>query len=461
MTRTQIATLLLAVLIVGCVPTTAEPTAVPPTTEATAGATAVQPAPPTPDVTDTPDINTPAPVCTPPACAAGESYFCEGSCPGGCGTICVTRTPVPDSDLHPAPTAWEPLADWLRDAWYVNFGVDAVRQALQAAGWQTANADLQTADLLDDTRPEWIVLLYAPDFDEKIAPANLWVVNDGGVRYQFYDEPNLLNSFSLTLQITGAVDLTGDGRSELVVNEESCGAHTCFGGYRILSAADDGLTNIVQLPPVRQGDGPAVISISYPDTQFADPNQDGVLDFLVHGGEIGSVGAGIVRAYTEIWAWNGTAVTLADTILDPTDYRHHILYEANMEMADGNLDAARFLYEQAINDDALITPEFMMPPVETAADIMQFAAFRLILLDLLQGDGAGANGRVAAMQQAYPDAPLTPAAATLVNEWTHADALPALCTSIETTLETVDNPTGALSDLGYGNPSLTAADVCP
>jgi len=29
------------------------------------------------------------PVCTPPACQPGEQYFCEGECPGGCGTTCV------------------------------------------------------------------------------------------------------------------------------------------------------------------------------------------------------------------------------------------------------------------------------------------------------------------------------------------------------------------------------------
>lgn len=43
-------------------------------------------------------INTTTPtyppvMCTPPLCRNGEVYFCEGVCPGGCGTRCVTPTP--------------------------------------------------------------------------------------------------------------------------------------------------------------------------------------------------------------------------------------------------------------------------------------------------------------------------------------------------------------------------------
>lgn len=454
----QFALILLTVLIAGCVPTTAELTAVPTALLSTASATAVV----VPDIpTPTPRLDTPVSVCTPPSCAADESTFCNGDCPGGCGTICVTRTPPPDADLPLAPAAWEPLAEWLRDAWAAGFNPGAVRSALQAAGWQSGDAEWYAADLTGDGLDEWILLLYAPEFAEKISPANLWVINENGRLYQLYDEPNMVNSFSLTPRVTGTADLTGDSVPELVVNEESCGAHTCFGNYQILTATNDGLTNVVQLPPERQTDDPPVISISYADTYFVDQTEDGVTDFLVHGGSIGSVGAGIVRTYTEVWAWDGTAVGLADILLDPTDYRHHILYEANMEMAAGNLDAARTLYQRAINDDTLITPEFLATPQETYADIVQFATFRLILLDLLQGDGDGANGRFTTMQQTYPNAPLTTAAATLLNQWSGADNLPALCASIAASLQTMENPTGALTDLGYGNPSLTAADVCP
>ena len=44
------------------------------------------------------------PLCTPPSCAANESYFCpDDSCPGGCGTVCATQTPVVYNWWRPTP----------------------------------------------------------------------------------------------------------------------------------------------------------------------------------------------------------------------------------------------------------------------------------------------------------------------------------------------------------------------
>jgi hypothetical protein len=37
-------------------------------------------------------LPTPMVVCTPPLCSADEVYYCDGECPGGCGTRCATPT---------------------------------------------------------------------------------------------------------------------------------------------------------------------------------------------------------------------------------------------------------------------------------------------------------------------------------------------------------------------------------
>jgi len=55
----------------------------------------------------TPSAPTPYVMCTPPACAAGEVYYCPGECPGGCGTICVT----PTAELPPPTEVPTPLPD--------------------------------------------------------------------------------------------------------------------------------------------------------------------------------------------------------------------------------------------------------------------------------------------------------------------------------------------------------------
>jgi hypothetical protein len=63
--------------------------------------------PPTPTraPTETPEVSTPMPVCTPPLCQTGEVYYCPGDCPGGCGTQCATPSPWP---TVPPPSSFKP-----------------------------------------------------------------------------------------------------------------------------------------------------------------------------------------------------------------------------------------------------------------------------------------------------------------------------------------------------------------
>lgn len=400
---------------------------------------------PTNQPTDTP---TPIPVCTPPPCQDHEVYFCAESCPGGCGTTCATVTP--DTAV---PLDWPNLLTWLQINWEAYTDPAQVHFHLKTAGWQQKEEDWLASDFDGDGRAEWALLLYQPDM-EAITPHNLWIIGSGGLIYQFYEEPNLIAGYSLQLMLTGAADLTGDGRPELIVNEESCGAHTCFGGYQLLTAANGSLHNIVSNPNANN-----IIEISYPDASFSDYTQDGLTDFIVHGGQIGSAGAGIVRPYSEVWAWDGTAVTLAATLLDPTPYRHHILYEANDLLAAGDLEQATLLYEQTINDDSLIESPYTGNDEESYASIAQFAAVRLIVIDLMQANEASASSRLDWLIATYPNTAASATGTTLINNW--FGGLDSACEVVAFNMEIYPNPTGALEDQGYGNPSLTAADYCP
>lgn len=63
----------------------------------------ITPIPPGITITPTPyqtiETPTPYPMCTPPACAPDEMYYCPGECPGGCGTTCATATPGASSGI--------------------------------------------------------------------------------------------------------------------------------------------------------------------------------------------------------------------------------------------------------------------------------------------------------------------------------------------------------------------------
>lgn len=452
--------IVLLLLLTACLPTTGSEPIAGGTTETT-----TRIATPTLQITSTPTpdfvATTPAPMCTPPPCTDNEIYTCPGGgCFNGCGTVCATVTPPSPSDFGSVPDDWDGLQIWLQDNYSYGTLDTAVRAALLDAGWLTTDDDWQTSDFTGDDQPEWAMLLYPPETsgEEYRFPGNIWVINANGLVYKQWDTPSDMG-FSLQLQLLPAADFTGDAIPELVINEESCGAHTCYTGIQVFIGRNGRFTNIVQPPD--NPDFAAMISVSYADTRYEDFTGDGVLDILVHGGGIGSAGAGIPRTSTEVWAWDGTTLQRVETVLDATEYRHHILYEANDNYNNGDLDAARTLYEQAINDPALINEVFFPSPEETYDAIVQFATFRLMLIDLQEGLNDNAANQLATLQQSYPDAPLTEAAATLLAQWSGAENLPTLCGTITATLETSDNPTGALSDLGYGNPYLTAVHVCP
>lgn len=409
---------------------------------------------------------TEAPVlmCTPPACAAGEGYACpSGDCPGGCGTVCVAPTPV-TGPLAPAPTDWESLEGWLTTLWQNNVNPAAVRAALQASGMQKSLSDWAAADFDGDLMDEWVLVLYdqsLPGLPFGVA-GDLWIVNGDGVVFRYHDAPSNDIFQFLAPSIIAMTDMTGDGLPEIITDAPVCGASTCTNNYRIIGPQDGRIADLVVAPPVAEVE-PAgqVISVPYADTRIEDVDADGLLELLVHGGTLGSAGAGIVRPHTEVWGWDGAAVTRTDIILDPTAYRHHILYEANDLMASGDLARAMPLYEAVINDNALRDDGYSYPPEQVRADISAFAAFRLILIDRLIGDSERAASRLAWLLATYPDSPVAGAADRLIREWGTYGNSTELCAQIEGGLATLENPTGSLADMGYGNPSLGAADLCP
>ncbi len=367
--------------------------------------------------------------------------------------------------LGPAPTGWESLEDWLATMWRDNANPAAVRAALLQSGMQKGLGDWGAADFDGDLRDEWVLTLYDPSMPGTVfgAAGDLWVVNGEGAIFRYYTAPSSDIYEFLAPAIITLADMTGDGLPELITNAPVCGAHTCYDYYRIIGFREGRLADLqfVAQPDGEAASGPAPISMSYSDTRLQDFDGDGLPEFMVHGGTIGSAGAGIVRPRAEVWGWDGSAVVLAETILDPTDYRHHILYEANDLMAAGDLDGALALYEATINDGSLRDEGFVHSPEQTRADIAAFSAFRLILIDLLQGNAGRASGRLAWLGTNYPDSAAARAAPALVNDWTGPENAGALCERIENSLSTWDNPTGALADMGYGNPSLAASDFCP
>lgn len=378
----------------------------------------------------------------------------------------------------------EALAEWLTDAYQRGIEAEQVQTALQTARWQgDADKDFHIADVDGDGRDEWLVTFYMfdSDFMPWGSPGDFWVIGNEGLEYRFFTPDRYFDEDYETQPefwwgaptVLTTQDLTGDEVPDIVLDRTICGAHTCTNAYYILGKQDDRLHNRVQLP--ESYDGVGTITMTYSEVQpFEDVTGDGLADFRIHGGSVGSAGSGIQRTRTEVWAWNGRAIALTDIQLDPTHYRYHLLWEANELFSAGELDQAARLYETVISDASLSNEGSFNSEREVYDDSRQFAAFRLTLLGLMEDDTQRAQRWSRWLATTYPGTRLTEAVTLLLssagNNSAGNNALRQGCANVTQFLTQFEveesgwitaSPTGTLRDMGYANPMLTATDVCP
>jgi hypothetical protein len=379
-----------------------------------------------------------------------------------------TATPPPSATaLGPVPDTEAELAAWLTAAWEMGLAVNEIQPLLQETEWRVSQDGLQLVDLTGDGRDEWLVTLCSQreadgacllTFAEQVM-GDLWVVGDGGVLHRVSEHTDLAWRSAPRLLATG--DFSGDGRADALTVTTLCGAHTCYDLYHILSAHHGPVENLVHFwsPDLEQW--LAGVEMSYSDWEVRDATGDGRDDLVLAGGYVGSAGAGIQRGRTEIWSWDGEAVSLADREWEATAYRFHWLYNANEAFDAGEDEVARQRYERVIHDEALEDVAWAEPAAAIRDHSRQFAAFRLALLALRQNERAEAGAWRDWLQAEYPGAPLTQAAQQLLDAVAAGQTPPQACAAVTAFLSSVENPTGPLLYMGYANPVLDAEAVCP
>ena len=421
----------------------------------------------------------PAPTFAPPPTAdtqlPGEATSDPMATPIGGSTPQPTTegeaspTPVALGDLGPPPEDAVALADWLNQAYQARPDILPLCGILREAAWMPPDAACDQADLDGEEPPEWILALYLeptpdPGSADSIQgpPGDIWIVGATGIAYRMLG-PESADPFGQFPELVALDDLTGDEQDDAIVRYVTCGAHTCYSNYEIVSAHGGAIRNVIDVDEPAVPEMADVISMpTVQQEQVIDATDDELADFVISGGLIGSAGAGIQRPYREVWAWDGTAVTLAEREWEDTGYRVHRLYNANAAFDEEEYDEARALYESVIVDPALQEMAFIAPAEEVRAYTRQFAGFRLALLPLLRGDITEATRWQNWLGQEYANSPLSNAAAMLIETWQqNGNNLPAACDQVSSYLAGQADVTGPLEDMGYGNPTLVAEDVCP
>ena len=255
--------------------------------------------------------------------------------------------------------------------------------------------------------------------------------------------------------------MTGDGLPEVAILKLFCGAHTCTHFYDIVGAPTGAVQSLV--PAVNDYPVPA-IGMMTSDVLFEDWTADGRIDLIQYGGFISSVGAGpYQRGITKVWAWQPAQnqFGLAETLLDPSNYRFHLLYEANDAFATGEYGTAVSKYLAVINDSDLEDGVGLIIPESTYTPSRQFAAFRLMLAYLQLDDMDNAEVWSDWLYSNHPDSPYEDGVYAFWEDYNFNHSVTSGCMAATSVLATYPNPTGSLADLGYALPSLTAESICP
>jgi LysM repeat protein len=245
--------------------------------------------------------------------------------------------------------------------------------------------------------------------------------------------------------VMNVVDMTGDGRRDVMYGETACGAHTCTTIVRLLVRDGDGYRDIAANVAV-----PTATSFA-----FDDVTGDGVPDLTIEGGTFGSVGAGPPRPFHFFYSVVGGAFAEIARVGLPTTVLVWIIADGNAAFDAGDYVGALTLYGQAASDTSL---EEFAPGA--GPELMALAALRAAITQLQLGDATAATSLA---QAAAPVGGLIGAMATayLSAIIANADAA-AGCAALNGVLA----PRAAEWDafweqFGYGLPEFRSEQICP
>ncbi len=363
----------------------------------------------------------------------------------------ATPDPCPPRQVVARPTpppTFDAYVATLRD--YLAAGGDPIALPGILAEWDARPPEsepaLVQADLTGDQSAETIIAMVDPQA-QVIPPPGvlaLYTCRAGEVEtlYTYYPGPNY------GLSLIGAGDLTGDGVTEVIFAEVSCGAHTCWHVLHVWSWAGQDFQERVA------GD------LAYPAPTFS--LVEGQL--LARSEGIGSVGAGPQRPMTETLAWNGQAITVTGRTLGPARYRYHVYIEGDEDFFAKSYDHAALAYRRVIEDETLQPWGGFYGEQEERHWLEAAAHWRLLLIETLDENYAEAEALLDHLQETYPAGTPGHEFAALARMFWDAFLETG---NVAYGCQDVTNAPEAqavlqfFNSFGYANPVYNTTDLCP
>lgn len=391
--------------------------------------------------------------------------------------LLATETPVPEASptLPPSPTpGGEPclpsqaqvslqagdfssFPQSILDFLNAGGSLEALDQGLYTAGVANQPISVAAADLTGDGSRDVVVSIYNPDSVAIPPGGSLLIYTCASGQYRLSYEENTEDTWGAP-GIRYLQDLNDDGSAELVAARPTCGAHTCFEDITIL--AWDGSTFENRLEGT-------TTDLPYPDVFLEDPEGDGNYDLIVVGSGIGSVGAGPQRSLMRSWVYDPeTELWIpAGETLGESNYRIHVLHDAEMSALVGAYDEALLLYGRVVQDTTL---EDWNAPDTERANLGAYALFKTGVVHLLQGNQEFAQSTFNQQAETYPAGTTGHAYVELAQVFQDAYAgdesviqgCAAARQYASQHAEEILEPLGPTT-FGYANPEFEPEDICP
>ncbi|HUW94527.1 MAG TPA: hypothetical protein VMW58_01960 [Anaerolineae bacterium] len=338
----------------------------------------------------------------------------------------------------------ETIVRYLRDS---GGDEDGLRTMLVDWGALRHVTDLLRADVDDDGLGELLIVLVepSPEYGINVRGDLLLVESKDEVYELAYSAAG--ESILMDPALIEVDDLNGDGLTEMAFSFTECGAHTCFTTVHIVTSGAGNYQNLT-------GEG---IEMSYVDPYFSDWDGDGVRELIMHGGTIGSVGAGPQRERTEVYKWDRAAYVLSETVYDYSNYLYFRVLDANQALMGGEYERAATLYREAIENPSL---DVWMEDSEREA-LVAFSRYRLSLTYLVLGKVEMAQASLDELLLEQPDSLYAQVAGVLWSAFQRTANLRAACEEVGAFAASHPETAEVLTNYGYGNPTFTPEEVCP
>ena len=247
-----------------------------------------------------------------------------------------------------------------------------------------------------------------------------------------------------------SAELTGDSSADQLLGWETCGAHTCFQRFEVLSVFD---TRLRRLPLDPSDDLP------YPEVNRA---AGGSVNITATG--IGSAGAGPFRKLTRSWDWNPVdqGFRLVSEQIEPPRYRIHVALDADAAARAGDLRQALELYQRVALDDSLLD---WVDPATEQASLIGYSMFQALVLDTRIGDQGEPDKAYGVLQNQYPAGAVGHAFAVMAQAFWEAYGatgdVERGCQAARAFAEAHTDELFTPLYFGYANRTLAPADLCP